>query len=283
MIQPRTIVLAVFLCLSGVVIPAGFAIAGEPAKTPNPIPAVKVNQVDGAAMVLVPAGEFLMGTSPEQLAACLEALPLGEDTRKFKDEMPQHKVFLDAYLIYKYEVTIAQYQKFCQATHRSVPGVAEGATEADPMLNVSWEDAAAYAKWAKAALPTEAQWEKAARGTEGRVFPWGNDWDAAKCVNKSRVKPVGSVPADTSPYGCLDMAGNAWEWCADWYDPAYYKIAPPRNPTGPTRGTTRVLRGGSWSLSAPHRFRTAYRDNGFPATRNSFGTGFRCVVRVPSP
>ena len=103
-------------------------------------------------MVLVPAGEFLMGTSPDQLAACLRELPLGEDERKFNDEAPQHKVRLDAYYIYKTEVTIAQYQKFCPAVGRGVPGVGEGTTDAHPMLGVSWEDADAYAKWAEASL-----------------------------------------------------------------------------------------------------------------------------------
>lgn len=255
--------------------------AAEPAViSKGSAPTLKNNPKDDAAMVLVPAGEFLMGTSAEQLAACLRDLPLGENERKFQDELPQHTVFLDAYYIYKTEVTIAQYQKFCAAKGRPVPAVVEGSTAADPMLNVSWEDATAYADWAGATLPTEAQWEKAARGTDGRVYPWGNDWDAAKCVNKSRLKPVGSVPADVSPYGCLDMAGNGWEWCSDWYEPGYYKNSPTRNPSGPTKGATRVLRGGSFSQTSPHRFRAASRDNGFPATRNNFGTGFRCVMRV---
>ena len=182
-------------------------VSSESSATP-----VKVNSRDGAEMVLVSAGGFLMGTSPEQLAACLRDLPLGEDERKFQDDSPQHKVHLDAYDIYKTEVTIAQYQKFCQAVGRPVPGVGERTTDAHPMLNVSCEDADAYAKWAEASLPTEAQWEKAARGTEGRIYPWGNDWEAENLLrNRQFTKPVGSIAGDVSPYGCVDMAGNAWE------------------------------------------------------------------------
>lgn len=280
MLRPCAVLAVASICVAGQ--PQRLALSAEPATKPIASSStLKVNPKDGAEMVLVPAGEFLMGTSPEQLAVCLRDLPLGEDERKFQDELPQHRVTLDAYYIYKTEVTIAQYQKFCQSTHRPVPAVGEGSTATDPMLNVSWEDATAYAQWAGAALPTEAQWEKAARGAEGRVYPWGNDWDSAKCVNRSRLKPVASVPADTSPYGCLDMAGNAWEWCSDCYEPGYYQVSPARNPTGPANGATRVLRGGSYSQTSPHRFRAASRDNGFPATRNNYGTGFRCATRVP--
>jgi len=271
------ILLLVFTCALGCIPWARLATAEEPAKTPEtPLPAVKINPKDGVEMMLVPAGEFVMGTSPEQLAACLEDVPPGEDERKFQDELPQHTVYLDAYYIYKTELTVAQYRKFCQETNRQMPGLAEGTIEEQSIVNVSWEDAAAYAQWAGAELPTEAQWEKAARGTDGRIYPWGNDWDAGKRLKKSAIR------ADASPYGCLDMAGNAREWCADWYDANYYKTAPAKNPTGPAKGTTRVLRSGSGSLYYPYRFRTAYRDNGFPMGQGG-GTGFRCVMRVPEP
>ena len=167
-----------------------------------------INPKDGAEMVWVPAGEFLMGST---------------DDEGVRDERPQRKVYLDGYWMYKTEVTVAQYRKFCEATNREMPEAPEwGWKEDHPVVNVSWHDAVDYAKWAGASLPTEAQWEKAARGTDGRVFPWGNEWDAGACANSvswslKGTKPVGSCPAGASPYGCVDMAGNAWEWCADWY------------------------------------------------------------------
>ena len=282
--------------------------AGPPAK---PLPATAVNPKDGAEMVLVPAGEFLMGASEQELAAWLAAHP--DDKREdLADELPQRSVYLDAYYIYKTEVTVAQYRTFCQATGREMPPAPPwGWQDAHPIVRVTWEDAKAYADWAGVALPTEAQWEKAARGTDGRVFPWGDGWPPpAKVGNFSdeacrrsgryedsmfiagyddgyaETAPVGSFPAGASPYGVLDMAGNVWECCADWYDPSYYKTAPTRNPTGPpaavafeydpgkTLPGARVLRGGSWRYSSPGDFRGAYRCYYVPS---SLFRGFRCA------
>jgi len=227
-------------------------------------------------MVWVPAGEFLMGSTDA-------------DNEADTDEKPQHKVYLDGYWIYKTEVTVAQYRKFCQATGRQMPPEPEWKwQDTHPIVNVTWDDAAAYAQWAGAALPTEAQWEKAARGPDGRLYPWGNDWDGAKCVNSARgnapggTKPVGGMPAGASPYGCLDMAGNVWEWCADWYDGSYYKNTPSGNPTGPATGTARVVRGGSWGNTISDFFRAAGRYRPTPEGRNDY-LGFRCVVRSPGP
>ena len=226
-----------------------------------------INPKDGAEMVWVPAGEFLMGST---------------DDEGVRDERPQRKVYLDGYWMYKTEVTVAQYRKFCEATNREMPEAPEwGWKEDHPVVNVSWHDAVDYAKWAGASLPTEAQWEKAARGTDGRVFPWGNEWDAGACANSvswslKGTKPVGSCPAGASPYGCVDMAGNAWEWCADWYDEAYYgNEAPSRNPPGPASGGYRVLRGGSWNCGDRGPFRCANRLLYRPGRRDDFG-GFRC-------
>jgi len=189
------------------------------------------------------------------------------------------------------DVTVAQFRKFCTATGREMPALSpwlKGLPDYHPVENVTWDDAKAYADWAHAALPTEAQWEKAARGTDGRLFPWGNKWDAAKCCNgvgKNRAwhtSPVASYPSGASPYGCLDMAGNVWQWCADCYDRNYYQHSPSRNPTGPKPGNERVLRGGSWDYSHPSFFCTTSRFSAATKFRSSNynGIGFRCVWNV---
>jgi len=211
---------------------------------------VKVNPKDGAEMVWVPAGEFLMGSSDDDVAQLLNENPEW-GAERFNDEKPQREVYLDGYWMYKHEVTVAQYRKFCEETYREMPPAPKSGWKDDhPMVMVTWTDASAYAKWAGMSLPTEAQWEKAARGTEGRIYPWGNTWDAEKCNNyesgAKQTKPVGSYTSGASPYGCMDMAGNVWEWCSDWYDRDYYKSGPSRNPTGPKDGSCRVLRGGGW-------------------------------------
>lgn len=224
------------------------------------IPLVVINQIDGAEMILIPEGEFIIGS-------------LENDNEK-----PQRKVGLDAYYIYKTEVTVAQYRKFCEATRRNMPEEPEwGWRDDHPIVNVSWYDAAAYARWAGAALPTEAQWEKAARGVDGIEYPWGNAWDAGKAqcsANKlgdaGGPAPVGSFPAGSSPYGVLDMAGNVWEWCADWYRSDYYGTQP----------NTRVLRGGSWFNSYLGFFRTTSQGNKNPTAWGDV-YGFRCVSRSP--
>ena len=180
------------------------------ATTPGVI--TRSNPKDGAVMVYVPAGEFLMGST---------------DGKVNDNERPQHKVYLTGYWMYKCPVTVAQYRKYCHATGRQMPEQPVWSQDDHPIVNVNWHDAADYAHWAGVALPTEAQWEKAARGTDGRVYPWGNDWDSAKCVNATGgTKPVGSCSAGASPYGALDMAGNVWQWCADWYAADYYRKAP---------------------------------------------------------
>jgi len=245
------------------------------AAAPAVAPAVStsINPKDGAEMVYVPAGEFLMGSTE------------GEGY-EYDGERPQHTVYLDGFWIYKNLVTVAQYRKFCQATGRQMPEEPDWQWQDDhPIVNMIWDDAVAYAKWAGAALPTEAQWEKAARGTDGRQYPWGNDWDAAKCVNSvdgelDPTRPVGSCPDGASPYGALDMAGNVWEWCADWYSDDYYKSSSPRNPTGPATGTWRVLRGGSMADNDPFSFRAAMRFKG-DTTYGCINFGFRCGLRPP--
>lgn len=262
---------------------------------PALLPTTKLNAKDGAEMVLVPAGAFLMGSSDEQLAAWQKAYPGNRRGNDFKDELPQHSVYLDAYYIYKNDVTVAQYRKFCKSTKRAMPEAPRwGWQDTHPMVNLSWEDAQAYAVWAGVLLPTEAQWEKAARGTDGRIFPWGNDWDAAKCNNSvdifdpdnhpGKASSVGSFPAGASPYGCLDMAGNVWQWCSDWYGADYYKLSPARNPTGPIKGIFHVLRGSSSGDVDMKIFRDTYRVIGsyfYGPMVLWYNGGCRCVTVVP--
>jgi iron(II)-dependent oxidoreductase len=217
---------------------------------------------DGAEMILIPAGEFIMG-SPE-----------GEGEN---DERPQHTVFLDAFYIDKYEVTNFQYKQFMDATGHGAP--ADWNNEKynqpnQPVVGVTWHDAVAYAKWAGKRLPTEAEWEKAARGADGRIYPWGNEWDSSKCNSGvggdgyQYTAPVGSFSDGASPYGVLDMSGNVWEWCADWYDNNYYSRSPQQNPKGPDSGSSRVLRGGSWFDANHSSLRCAVRFRFIPDGRD---------------
>jgi iron(II)-dependent oxidoreductase len=220
---------------------------------------------DDGEMVRVPAGEFTMGSNDN-----------GE-------EKPPHRVYLDGFHIDKYEVTNGLYRLFMAATSRAAPSYWNdekwnGAGQ--PVVGVSWHDADAYCKWAGKRLPTEAEWEKAARGTDGRKYPWGEQWDASR-ANSDESKlgetvPVGSYLGGLSPYGAHDMAGNVWEWVADWYDANYYKQSPERNPQGPGSGRYRVLRGGSWYYDGAVNLRSASRYRITPVIRYDF-VGFRCA------
>jgi formylglycine-generating enzyme required for sulfatase activity len=203
---------------------------------------------DGKEMILIPAGEFLMGSEEND------------------NEKPPHKVYLDAFYIDRYPVTNAKYKKFVDAAKHQPPshwqnGQIPSGKDNHPVVNVTWNDAVAYAQWAGGRLPTEAEWEKAASwdlvNQRKRTYPWSDEFDASKCnTAESGIKdttPVGKYsPQGDSPYGVGDMAGNVWEWCADWYDENYYKNSPvsqgstTRNPQGPSSGQYRVVRGGAW-------------------------------------
>jgi formylglycine-generating enzyme required for sulfatase activity len=204
-------------------------------------------------LIKIPAGEFLMGSDPEK------------DEKAGKDEQPQHSVYVSEFYISKYPVTNEQYLAFAKATSYDPPdhwkkGKIPPSKENHPVVHVSWEDANAYCKWLAEVtgkpyrLPTEAEWEKAARGTEGRLYPWGDEWDETKCNTSGSsvggTTPVGGYsPQGDSPYGCADMAGNVWEMCADWYSEDEYKSRAEelvKDPQGPERGRLRVVRGGAF-------------------------------------
>ena len=200
---------------------------------------------------------------------------------------PRISVYLNAFYMDKYEVTVEQYAKYLEATDMEEPPdwhiMNQPQHQKRPVVNVDWEDAVMYCKWAGKRLPTEAEWEKAARGTDGRIYPWGNEAPTRLHANYGRKEwnnhlalvPVGSFQEGRSPYGIYDMAGNAWEWVSDWYDYDYYKNSPRRNPIGPATGESKVVRGGSW-LYVPEFLRSAHRFAAQPTNRH-FGYGFRCA------
>lgn len=233
-------------------------------------------EVDLVPMVTIPAGEFLMG-SPEGKGRA--------------DERPQRSIYLDGFLIDQVEVTNQRYMEFVKSTgHRTPPNpygtgplLSIRGIEHLPVVQTTWYDAKSYCGWAKKRLPTEAEWEKAARGTDGRLYPWGNDPPTERQANFDRewdeehtLHAVGSLPSGDSPYGVKDMAGNAREWVSDWYDPEYYKDAPHRNPHGPEKnGVVRSIRGGSWHSPASDITTSARGRGGFAL--QTHGTGFRCA------
>jgi serine/threonine-protein kinase len=233
----------------------------------------------GAAMVLVPASDFPMGSS-----------------NGGADERPIHSVYLDDYYIDKFEVTNALY-KVCVNAGVCNPPIHTGSFTRSsyygnaqydqyPVVYMDWNMANTYCEWRGAHLPTEAQWEKAARGTDARIYPWGRDADCQKanyqgsgngCVGGT--SKVGNYESGKSPYGAYDMAGNVWEWVSDWYSEAYYQTSLSSNPIGPDFGLSRVLRGGSWSRGQ-YEIRASER-NKFKPDYYNFDIGFRCANSLP--
>ena len=228
-------------------------------------------------MVLIPAGEFTMGDNTRYNWTFMLAYNIYDG--------PEHVVYLDAYYIDRYEVTNEQYKKFAEETGYRMPRCWNDARfnrPNYPIVGITWDDAVAYVKWAGKRLPTEAEWEKAARGTDKRLWPWGNKFNKYKCnVWESgedglrATKPVGSYENGKSPYGCYDMAGNIWEWCADYYDQNYYYVSPSKNPQGAETGQQRVIRGGGL-LYFGHYARCAARYR-VPPYAQSPQIGFRCA------
>jgi formylglycine-generating enzyme required for sulfatase activity len=230
-------------------------------------------------MVTVPAGWFLMGSDPNR------------DRAAGPQEQPQHQVYLDAFQIDRYEVSNVDYLRFILVTGtdwppfwREQPFPEKMARH--PVINVSWQEADAYCRWAGKRLPTEAEWEKAARGEDGRIFPWGDEpagWIKSNIAHSGskrgfKYPPLANVnryDKGVSPYGVYQMAGNVSEWVADWFDPEYYRRADNENPKGPESGDLKVFRGGSWNED-PEVARSAGRNAGEP-DRKSYLTGFRCA------
>jgi formylglycine-generating enzyme required for sulfatase activity len=260
---------------------------------PTPPPAEAARLVFEPQMIRIPAGKFLMGTTKEQAAQVIKEG--GEDWKKWVEwEQPQHTVELSEYSIGKYPITNREYQAFIRDLKQHTPPRGWDGDQfpaekgGHPVVNVSWEDANAYCKWLsdksgkQYRLPTEAEWEKAARcksENESLIYPWGNNFDSKNAnTSESKIGDTSEVgqfsPRGDSPYGCVDMAGNVWEWCNDWFDEQEYeKRTEFKDPKGPGKGSTRVLRGGSFG-SNHWNARCAYRSRYYP--NNAYDVvGFR--------
>lgn len=257
----------------------------EPTSSSSPWPSLILDDL-GVSMVLVPAGPFVMGSDQGSANA------------------PPHTVTLDAYYIDRYEVTNAQFagflDEFGNQSQEGIPWLHvssssnhlhedQGTWQPDegyadhPVVEVTWYGANAYCQWRGAHLPSEAEWEKAARGTDERTYPWGEeitcDVTNYRPCSIGESVPVGSYPEGASPYGVHDMAGNVGEWTGDWYDSDYYRTAPAKNPPGPVSspGNRIASRGGSWYSGSTY-LRTFHRNNEFKPTDTLRNIGFRCAM-----
>lgn len=276
----RAFLPALFICLLITILTQSLGTVWgqlEQLRRPRSLPEAEI--LSDVSMVVIPEGFFAMGAS---------------GTEALEDERPQHEVWLDRFEMDRYEVTTGQYAKFLAATNWPAPWQWEGMDLSRhhnrPVIGVSWFDADAYCRSGGKRLPTEAEWEKAARGTDGRLFPWGNQGPTDRLANfalgarfsySQVLMPVQRYEAGVSPYGLYQMAGNVGEWVADWYGTNYYEASAPRNPAGPEFGSFRIVRGGSWS-DLPKYLLTYGRFKLPPETRNSY-TGFRCArAAVPT-
>ena len=218
----------------------------------------------------VPEGPFVMG---------------GREQESPNNERPVHTVYLSGFFVAPFPVTNQDYGEFVQVTGYNIPihwreGSFPTGTGDHPVTNVSWQDAQAYAEWCGARLPTEAEWEKAARGTDQRAYPWGDRFVEGERCNSNEIvgttTPVDEFPDGRSPYGVWDMAGNVLEWCSDYYDEEYYRHSPQANPKGPAGGQERTVRGGTFA-DARSALRTTHRA-GHAEDHARDDVGFRCVM-----
>jgi len=246
-----------------------------------------------SGMVRVPAGKFKMGMKASRGLTECKRYRNGCKEEWFAGQEPVHEVYLAEYYMDKHEVTEQEYDRCVKAGACDENEKKEGfSAPSQPVVNVSWHDARDYCEWAGKRLPTEAEWEKAARGDDERIYPWGDNFAAGNanfCDRKCPfdwawpaaddghrfTAPAGRYPKGASPYGALDMAGNVFEWVADRYDKNYYRYSPQRDPKGPDKGNHRVLRGGSWYFSAG-LMQSAFRLHDSPESKD-LNYGFRCA------
>lgn len=273
----------IFRCIYAVAMLAAFMAtpvhASEGLDKKGPLTPPEVKLAKNNAMVTVPAGDFWMGCNSKTDNQCGDG------------EKPGHKVYLDAYKIDKTEVTANDYKACVGAGGCSYNGGSgddhtyNNNRGNHPINYVNWTEAKTYCEWLGKRLPTAAEWEKAARGTDGRKYSWGDspevscDYAVRPGCGQNGTWEVGSKPLGASPYGALDMIGNVWEWTADWYSPNYYRQVPAAgwvNPKGPDNGMSRILRGGSWPIYGTGYFRASFRYDDSPANRDN-DVGFRCA------
>ncbi|MBE7558576.1 SUMF1/EgtB/PvdO family nonheme iron enzyme [bacterium] len=264
-------------------------------------PEIVIWEQDGSPMIRIPAGAFEMGlTEEEARAAWQEDTALWAQNLKaagwpaprledYLSATPKHRTSVSAFLLDQYEVSNAQYRKYVAATGARPAEYAGDPVlgrDEHPVVGVSWRDATAYARWAGKRLPTEAEWEYAARGPTGLMYPWGGILEATRANlpvelspdEYAQSAPRGSFSAGASPFGILDLCGNAMEWVADPFDARYYAHSPTSDPPGPATGEFRILRGGGWKyFHSPAIYRSAYRAPRYLGDRAPFA-GFRCAA-----
>ncbi len=306
------LVVALIIALAGNI---DRGLSPAPSEPPTSLPAAateppiadpdEITDSKGVTMRLVPAGEFTMGGSADTAFSECQKLYIGGDCNRdwFADEEPAHTVYLDTFYMDKYEASNAAYRECVEAGACQPPTNSSSDSRSSyygdssyddyPVIYVTWDMANAYCQWRGARLPTEAEWEKAARGPDGLLYPWGNTFDGSKAnfcdencslswANKSYddgyadTAPVTAFSNGVSVYGIFNLAGNVWEWVADWYDSTYYSNSPSSNPHGPSSGDTRAVRGGSWNLDG-NFLRPASRYGSVPSVSLIY-LGFRCAL-----